>query len=456
MYRYRSIKTELTKGLGANSGVEKDYITDWSPNNLKTLVLGSEGVIIGYHMSGKKYPNKTVLVKYKSEMADDLALLKEEPNKFIGVLKTLIDGRVFSSIEEIIFCVTNYPADLLKRDMELASLVSGNVTLETRFPRLSRVMMVKSSTSGLWDEMKDRNRDELWYDELKNTSLDMRVFHSQLEKTWFRGSALRPQYYGFDEDYLSSRFESRKQAHDDALKQLEINELKVKRSMSKMTSELPVTVNLLNRCMVLESKVDGIFKKSTIIDKAEWSYIGERKKFRSMVRSDLPLDKVAEWRRIDIPTLKWAVVEYDMSSVVKDTISNLEDMLLGYTGTDRLVGDGSKQVGDLNLSESLDRLKDFAVMVSNRQFLVIYAMLAKYLTRNSADYAVEEWGRLDYKGDFKYTRASVVYSNTYVEGLAGDVYSRIGSSVESDKFTLSFKMKSCVSVVDALEGYVNK
>ena len=454
MYRYKSIKTELTKGLGATATTEKDYISDWSPNNVKTLVLGSNGAIISYHMSGKKYPNKTVFVKYKNELAEDMNVFRTDRGKLIGVLKTLIDGRVFSSIEEIIFCVEGYPTELLNVDMDMKSLITGTVTLETRFPRMSKVFMVNTSLPALWDKLKDENRDELWFPLIEEKSVPLKVVYSQLEKSWFRGSALRPQFYGFDEDYLSARFEARKKKYEDDLKTNEVREIKVKKAMSKITTEFPVTVNLLSKCMEFETLANEIFKKSTIVDKAEWAYLLETKKFRSLVRADLSLDKVKEWKRVDIPTLKWAVIEYDMSDSVKTMIDNLEELIRGYTGVDKLVGDGSKEVDALNLSESLDRLKDFALTVANRQYLITYAVLAKYLVRNTKAYAVEGWSRLEYTGSFKYTKTGVEYANPHVDGCAGEVFGRIGDSIEADKFPISLRLKASNEILTSLKRFV--
>lgn len=224
--RYDALKSLLFpkvsggKTKGYESSMGNTCIQDWSPHNLRRLIISPRGFAVGYYRS----PNTRYVVgleKYNfcalssnlscdSACDSDIASIQSGDN-IRSILEVLVDFKQFSMIEEIVFCgYTDSSRWLLQNDCNLAVLtkqskVGGNFEekLRNKYPRLSRIYYVDVNFEKIANFMLGsrgiKPLGRLLYDSLVSQGVTCRLLFNRGSDDWKRGRYTTPQIYKVDE-----------------------------------------------------------------------------------------------------------------------------------------------------------------------------------------------------------------------------------------------------------------
>lgn len=199
---YKQLKERKDKGI--TEGV----ISKFSPNNVRRVVLGLDGVYVQFYVSPVNFKAKEqfVPITFTEQLGTELsAESKSTPITKVlrGDSRSLFGSRVFSSIEEIIVLssspeVQGYLLDNHGLDWFLDP--SRKQTVESSFKRLRAVGLVEDSVT--CKEFVERHRAQIndpYGLILRETELNYvgALFNDDL---YYTHTALRPQYYEMDEE----------------------------------------------------------------------------------------------------------------------------------------------------------------------------------------------------------------------------------------------------------------
>lgn len=199
---YKQLKERKDKGI--NEGI----ISKFSPNNVRRVVLGLDGVYVQFYVSPVNFKAKEqfVPITFTEQLGTELsAESKSTPITKVlrGDSRSLFGSRVFSSIEEIIVLssspeVQGYLLDNHGLDWFLDP--SRKQTVESSFKRLRAVGLVEDSVT--CKEFVERHRAQIndpYGLILRETELNYvgALFNDDL---YYTHTALRPQYYEMDEE----------------------------------------------------------------------------------------------------------------------------------------------------------------------------------------------------------------------------------------------------------------
>jgi hypothetical protein len=257
-------KKAVLTGFNANSAVQNEY----SPNNIKRVILSENGCIINYHITTTKNTQKAKAFIFK----------KGEPfNK--KSLDVLITPRVHSSIEEIIF--DNMDHNLI---MLFTKFIEMN---SSKFVRLSKVYHTNVGLDGFMGLFS------VYGKELSSFSSDIEVYlnkeslyYSVLlkkEGVW-SDTFLRPQYYAIDGGKLGKYFKENIERGKALIKD---NEAKAKLE-EKIIKTFSEGEQLLKRYSFDEGFVNALDKMSSL-PVTRFSLYGmyNKKYFENMVNDAL-------------------------------------------------------------------------------------------------------------------------------------------------------------------------
>jgi hypothetical protein len=144
--RYRELYNNLTgskafaeSGAMDNSKINKNTFT---PNNLKAIILGADGVVVVYFTSNDtnrklvSYLPFYKLPKTEEELAQSLKSEK-------GMVDALCDGLKFSNIEEIFLCTEGFnPVDAEKEYARLLAFANNKLLIQKSFKRLRGIALI--------------------------------------------------------------------------------------------------------------------------------------------------------------------------------------------------------------------------------------------------------------------------------------------------------------------------
>lgn len=153
MSRMQKTAEWLCKGYHyATSG---DYITDWSPNNIKTIVISGKYIAVEYFVP--YYDSHHSPIRFEMHEIEDIQLDKkaidlEKPVP--GILKALNSNKVFTNLEELIISNFEYDNLLYKLDDNIEDLaLTGDGNILLTFPRLRDIIHTDVSFHELWNIM---------------------------------------------------------------------------------------------------------------------------------------------------------------------------------------------------------------------------------------------------------------------------------------------------------------
>lgn len=199
---YKQLKERKDKGI------TEGIISKFSPNNVRRVVLGLDGIYVQFYVSPVNFKAKEqfVPITFTEQLGTELsAESKSTPITKVlrGDSRSLFGSRVFSSVEEIIVLssspeVQGYLLDNHGLDWFLDP--SRKQTVESSFKRLRAVGLVEDSIT--CKEFVESHREQIndpYGLILRDTELNYvgALFNDDF---YYTHTALRPQYYEMDEE----------------------------------------------------------------------------------------------------------------------------------------------------------------------------------------------------------------------------------------------------------------
>lgn len=199
---YKQLKERKEKGI------TEGIISKFSPNNVRRVVLGLDGIYVQFYVSPVNFKAKEqfVPITFTEQLGTELsAESKSTPITKVlrGDSRSLFGSRVFSSVEEIIVLssspeVQGYLLDNHGLDWFLDP--SRKQTVESSFKRLRAVGLVEDSIT--CKDFVENHREQIndpYGLILRDTELNYvgALFNDDL---YYTHTALRPQYYEMDEE----------------------------------------------------------------------------------------------------------------------------------------------------------------------------------------------------------------------------------------------------------------
>lgn len=250
---YKQLKERKDKGI------TEGIISKFSPNNVRRVVLGLDGIYVQFYVSPVNFKAKEqfVPITFTEQLGTELsAESKSTPITKVlrGDSRSLFGSRVFSSVEEIIVLsssseVQGYLLDNHGLDWFLDP--SRKQTVESSFKRLRAVGLVEDSIT--CKDFIETHREQIndpYGLILRDTELNYvgAVFNDDL---YYTHTALRPQYYEMDEEggALWNYFQEVKKGTPKSTKTLETKD--IGEGFLK-DSDLTLVTNFLGLVRVLE------------------------------------------------------------------------------------------------------------------------------------------------------------------------------------------------------------
>lgn len=199
---YKQLKERKDKGI------TEGIISKFSPNNVRRVILGLDGIYVQFYVSPVNFKAKEqfVPITFTEQLGTELsAESKSTPITKVlrGDSRSLFGSRVFSSVEEIIVLssspeVQGYLLDNHGLDWFLD--LSRKQIVESSFKRLRAVGLVEDSIT--CKEFVESYREQIndpYGLILRDTELNYvgALFNDDL---YYTHTALRPQYYEMDEE----------------------------------------------------------------------------------------------------------------------------------------------------------------------------------------------------------------------------------------------------------------
>ena len=250
---YKQLKERKDKGI------TEGIISKFSPNNVRRVILGLDGIYVQFYVSPVNFKAKEqfVPITFTEQLGTELsAESKSTPITKVlrGDSRSLFGSRVFSSVEEIIVLssspeVQGYLLDNHGLDWFLDP--SRKQTVESSFKRLRAVGLVEDSVT--CKEFVESHREQIndpYGLILRDTELNYvgALFNDDL---YYTHTALRPQYYDMDEEggALWNYFQEVKKGMPKSTKPLETKDIG---GGFLKDSDLTLVTNFLGLVRVLE------------------------------------------------------------------------------------------------------------------------------------------------------------------------------------------------------------
>lgn len=226
---YKQLKERKDKGI------TEGIISKFSPNNVRRVVLGLDGIYVQFYVSPVNFKAKEqfVPITFTEQLGLELsAESKSTPVTKVlrGDSRSLFGSRVFSSVEEIIVLSSSPSVQgylLENHGLDWFLDPSRKQTVEASFKRLRVVGLVEDSIT--CKEFVDSYREQIndpYGLILKDTDLNYvgALFNDDL---YYLHTALRPQYYEMDEEggVLWNYFQEVKKGTPKSTKSVEIKDI---------------------------------------------------------------------------------------------------------------------------------------------------------------------------------------------------------------------------------------
>lgn len=226
---YKQLKERKDKGI--TDGI----ISKFSPNNVRRVILGLDGIYVQFYVSPVNFKAKEqfVPITFTEQLGLELsAESKSTPVTKVlrGDSRSLFGSRVFSSVEEIIVLSSSPSVQgylLENHGLDWFLDPSRKQTVESSFKRLRVVGLVEDSIT--CKEFVDSHREQIndpYGLILRDTDLNYvgALFNDDL---YYLHTALRPQYYEMDEEggVLWNYFQEVKKGTPKSTKSVETKEI---------------------------------------------------------------------------------------------------------------------------------------------------------------------------------------------------------------------------------------
>lgn len=200
---YKQLKERKDKGI--TEGV----ISHFSPNNVRRVILGLDGIYVQFYVSPVNFKKKEQMmpITFSEQLAQELCTIETKSTPVTKVLRgdirSLFGSRVFSSLEEIIVLGTSPAVSGLQFEnhgLDWFLDPSRKQTVESSFKRLRAVGLVEEAVS--CKDFVEAHRESLndpYGLVLKDTQFGF-IGSTFNDALYYTRTALRPQYYEMDEE----------------------------------------------------------------------------------------------------------------------------------------------------------------------------------------------------------------------------------------------------------------
>ena len=226
-----------------------NYSSDFSPNNIKRLVISPDGAFVEYFISVKN-KGKFDGVKWSANIYTEICKLED----YVPLLNCLSEDRICTSIEEVV--IINNSADgrycLDSKENDISDLIrnyngsSGDIkdTIMNRYKRIHDFVVVnETNLNEVIDYIKSHNNEFI----CDNKSLN--CVTTILHEDYYNSYGQSPKYYEYDRvgSPLNNYF---KKVKDDFAKEEDrklfekIKDAKIKELVKKQSALLKVYIDL--------------------------------------------------------------------------------------------------------------------------------------------------------------------------------------------------------------------
>lgn len=259
------------KGDVAKNGLSENpnsYHTDYSPNNIRRVVLSPNGVLVQLHCGVQGYGKNSGSRYWDYVMFNEVELYTLESDVKWKPLLDLLSKPVCSSIEEIIFLsqpMNGVVNSVFDKELQINGLVAGyrgagsdvQERIKNRYGRLRYFTIIGVQFGQFVSQIKTTRGEFLsgdWLSERKELEkyITSKVELSGVEdwfKHWGNQSA-----YRFDSAVLKSHFEKIRKKYEDALKQEKVDKFKEEKYF-KEVKELEKYVVMYNKLYRLQNHI---------------------------------------------------------------------------------------------------------------------------------------------------------------------------------------------------------
>lgn len=473
MHRYALINKEINKGIDPNES--KDVvIQQWSPNNVRRLVIGVQYALVEYHTTNHKFKQKIDLIHFKNSTNEDTTLIQTNPTKHKSVLKCLTDGRVCSAIEEIIFLQPNYPQSLLSVDSNWHSIGQTEQALASRFPRLYAIAVANVPEKQIAELMKQTtNPKDLLTQHLQKQGVQVSYLTQPHKEDWWAGVPIRPKYYSMDSPTLEKIFTTLKEEQEAIKRQEELNSIDYKRNKDLIDQHLQYITALAQLIQKNEQLAEEVFDNATFLSKAEWASTLHNAQVHKVLRKELNkviaktvediqsgvLDKqdtnaqrIIGYRKINFELLLSAFQRFNVQPQAIESLKYIRQLTFEHILKHE--EEYKRESNKLDLKSSLTTYKSLLNRLYKLQVNIIYLAYTKYLSRNTPKYANFFFDRL--KTDIhtiKYTRRQMEFCNNYLnEGYAKESLDNTDAQeILVDDFSIRVSQQEAERILTALK-----
>lgn len=274
MIRYDKLLVGITKGLNIDNKTNVVF-GDWTPHNIRRLIVGVDRAIIQYHVTGGKFTSLTHVIDYSSLVNSDCNIFRENPNKLKSLISVLTDVRICSAVEEIVFCTSKYPQPLLMHDCNLDKISSGiNTSIKNRFPRLAKVYVLNVDVSSIEDIVRENVQPEkLLYDVLSSKGIRGNVI-AKVNDEWYAGNTKfwNSGIYTMDKEdgTLYKRLQSVADKYAEEINKSKILNSESNRKRKIAESHLMKLDTIMNEIDDLHEQLSNLVGRCGIVTKAKW------------------------------------------------------------------------------------------------------------------------------------------------------------------------------------------
>ena len=331
---------------------QNDIISNWTPNNVRRVVISPDGLLVNFHIVGYSYKKSCATKVFKRDEAEKCF----NNRYYTPMYKALTSGRVCSCIEEIIILTQSENGLMLPNAEKNIPVIAEQHSLY----RLYGIGIMNITMSEFINRYGSMLNDK--YRLVLEDESTFKIQKKIITRDWWVCYSLRPSYYSMDAEdgKLSKHFNTVKEYRntlDRKNKVKEIEDKKAKELIDKYRSKLEILDKTLYVALyvgaVLNNK--GNVKDSDCEILSDDNFINKFKtNFINIINSE----------------------GYNLPSAYKDILSNSTVMALKSY---RFVFEDDNT--EYNFSESFDYLRKFVVSIYT---LLVNLVVSIYSKLNSS------------------------------------------------------------------------
>lgn len=465
---------EIRNGIdcGLTFESKSSTFTNWSPNNLRALLVGANKAVLFFHTSksNSKFKSKVVCVNYPAFDGRDIAEFSEKL-----LLTVLTKNRVCSCIEEVIFCPLGFNSQVLYQSMNLTPLGTSEKAIETRFPRLQNVASLNNSVSvdSVMQYLRSgthvvvKNSDLLL--SLLSSEFGCKCVYNRTSKAspYWSNAPLRGNFYAYDDAVLRPYFDNLMHCKCE-----ERSKLRVKEAADSITRDKvsKVLKSRLVQCNYnLYSELDKTYESGTMQDKLIFLHVLNVKHIKSAFVKVMQgvLDTVPLYSDI-----LQVLTPYTKGTVPKRVLDDLgvssddiESTRVKYIYLDRKYNFASVMKSHgvhvaKTVDDSIDALYKCMSLVFNLGIALAYSSIITYV-RHFIDSGCYASGKLRIQKVISGEVQSACVTNGIVHLCnvilgcddSGDILHSCNiSSVSSDKLNVNDSVKAALSILQEIKS----